>query len=129
MIQIVRKASVAVPIVLQKKGQEATAALIARYEEGERNFKSKTDFDSTIYAHDDVKSSLLDVQGHKCCFCESKISHTSYGDVEHYRPKSAWVQHEEALNKPGYFWLSYDWNNLLLSCELCNQRYKKNYLK
>ncbi len=28
--------------------------------------------------------------------------------------------------KPGYYWLAYSWDNLLLSCQLCNQRYKRN---
>lgn len=126
MIQIARKATLAIPIVLQNKGSEATTALITRYENGEREFSSD-DFDSKIYGHAEVKRALQDAQHHKCCFCESKISHISYGDVEHYRPKSGWVQDAEALNKPGYYWLSYDWDNLLLSCQICNQRHKKNY--
>lgn len=28
--------------------------------------------------------------------------------------------------RPGYFWLAYDWDNLLLACQICNQRHKKN---
>lgn len=28
---------------------------------------------------------------------------------------------------PGYYWLAYDWRNLLLSCAECNRRYKKTY--
>ena len=27
---------------------------------------------------------------------------------------------------PGYYWLTYDWSNLLYSCEKCNRSYKKN---
>lgn len=29
------------------------------------------------------------------------------------------------LRYPGYFWLAYAWDNLFLSCALCNQRYKR----
>jgi len=31
------------------------------------------------------------------------------------------------LNYPGYYWLAYDWENLYLSCGLCNQGHKKNW--
>src|SRR5262249_46937 len=48
-------------------------------------------------------------------------------DVEHFRPKGAWQQREgTSLQYPGYFWLAYTWDNLFLSCTLCNQRYKRN---
>jgi hypothetical protein len=30
------------------------------------------------------------------------------------------------LTRPGYYWLAYKWENLLLSCSACNQRHKKN---
>jgi hypothetical protein len=50
------------------------------------------------------------------------------GDVEHFRPKAGWCQGAgEPLNTPGYYWLAYDWNNLLLCCSACNQRFKRNY--
>jgi hypothetical protein len=55
------------------------------------------------------------------------MMHTGYGDVEHFRPKGAWQQREGTpLRYPGYFWLAYTWDNLFLSCALCNQRYKRN---
>jgi hypothetical protein len=30
------------------------------------------------------------------------------------------------MERPGYYWLAYDWDNLYLSCGSCNQRQKKN---
>ena len=126
MIQIIAKAITPAPDVLTTTGKAARTALEARYQQGERDFKS-VDFDKSIYGHKDVKDSLIDIQGYKCCFCESKIGHIDDGDVEHFRPKAGWVQDEEPINKPGYFWLAYEWDNLLLSCGKCNQRFKKNY--
>lgn len=66
----------------------------------------------------------------KCSFCEDFIRANQHGDVEHFRPKAAIV--DETTNKsinrpgtedphPGYYWLAYDWRNLLPSCVLCNQ--------
>jgi hypothetical protein len=30
------------------------------------------------------------------------------------------------LQRPGYYWLAYEWDNLYLSCTGCNQRHKQN---
>lgn len=125
MIRI-RKPANNVPHILQTKGAAARTALEAMYDAGTKIFPTKI-FDSKIYGHAKVKAKLIAVQYGKCCFCEAKILHIGYGDVEHFRPKAGWVQGTEPLNKPGYYWLAYDWNNLFLSCQLCNQQYKKNY--
>ncbi|MBM4032553.1 MAG: hypothetical protein FJ291_12315 [Planctomycetes bacterium] len=73
-----------------------------------------------------MKKALIAMQHGKCCFCESKITHITYGDVEHFRPKAGYRQQpDEQLRRPGYYWLAYEWSNLFLACELCNQRFKE----
>ncbi len=123
MIRIKKKIGSPAPDILTIKGVAETEHYKTTYSNGNTDF----DFKSAIYGHDDVKCELIRLQDYKCCFCESKIGHISYGDVEHYRPKAGWVQDDEAINKPGYYWLAYTWDNLMLSCQICNQRYKKNY--
>jgi uncharacterized protein (TIGR02646 family) len=94
-----------------------------KYRSGEKTF----DFDATIYGHDEVKAALRAAQHDKCAFCESVVSHISYGDVEHFRPKGGSRQRAaDPLTRPGYYWLSYTWENLLFACQLCNQRPKRN---
>lgn len=119
------------PDILKTQGKTQASALCAAYDrdadgysKGEWDFK----FDPDIYGHSTVKASLKAMQHGKCCFCESKIMHITFGDVEHYRPKAGYKQtaREKKLNKPGYYWLAYDWNNLLLCCERCNRRHKRN---
>jgi uncharacterized protein (TIGR02646 family) len=126
MIRISKKNTIPVPEVLKQQGAAATDKLMVRYEKGERSF-TQADFDRRIYAHKDVKIALMISQYNKCCFCESKINHTSYGDVEHFRPKAAWSQDRKGMFRPGYYWLCYSWDNLLLSCQICNQRFKGNF--
>jgi uncharacterized protein (TIGR02646 family) len=58
------------------------------------------------------KQLIKEVHG-KCAYCEAPASMVAFGDVEHYRPKSI------------YWWLTYSYDNLLLSCELCNEKFKK----
>jgi len=118
------------PAILADKGKKKQRALCSAYSKARRAYqagKKRFAFDAGIYGHQSVKDALRAAQHDKCCFCESKISHIAYGDVEHFRPKAGWRQApSEPLSTPGYYWLAYAWSNLLFSCQLCNQRYKAN---
>ena len=99
-------------------------AYLAAYSSGDK----KLEFDRAIYAHTSVKRALLEMQHEKCAFCEAKPLHVSDGDVEHFRPKAAVRQDEaDALRRPGYYWLAYEWSNLLFACERCNRRHKRSF--
>ena len=111
----------AIPMVLASRGVVARDALIAEARRGADTFK----FDASLYGHATVKRALLDAQYDKCAFCEAKITHIAYGDVEHFRPKAG-VLVGGRLVRPGYFWLAYEWSNLYASCQICNQRHKGN---
>lgn len=107
----------------RSRGGKATARLVAKFEAGEREFK----FDSEIYGHHDVREASKTDQSRKCVFCEARFAHVGYGDVEHFRPKGGFQQTPDGeLERPGYFWLAYRWDNLSLSCQLCNQAFKRN---
>ena len=70
----------------------------------------------------------------KCVYCEGKFGLVTYGDLDHYRPKQQIKQgsgkvvqikirgHE--IPHPGYFWLAYDYRNLLPTCDRCNRTSK-----
>lgn len=85
-----------------------------------------TDFESKIYNGDGVKSLLKKDQNDKCAYCEVTLA-GDYGVVEHYRPKTKWkdLQGNHGL---GYYWLAYDWQNLLCSCDKCNSAENKGCL-
>ena len=111
------------PHVLTTKGATQTRKDCADYDFGSRKF----DFKSHIYSARSVKNALLKAQHKKCCYCESKFLPTSYGAVEHFRPKGAVKQKQgQRQQYPGYYWLAYDWDNLLVSCERCNSSHKGN---
>jgi uncharacterized protein (TIGR02646 family) len=119
------------PNVLTTKGKAKRRAMSSAYSRASANYdsgKKKFDFDKTIYGHETVKEALIKSQQGKCFLCESKVTHISYGDVEHFRPKGGFRQSDsDALGKPGYYWLAYEWSNLFFVCQLCNQRFKKNF--
>ena len=86
------------------------------------------DFDGNIYNGRGVKPQLLQDQNHKCAYCEITMA-GDYGVVEHYRPKTGWKENEgDTLHKPGYYWLAYEWTNLLCSCDKCNSVARKGNL-
>lgn len=118
----------AAPAVLTTEGAVETRKFCEAYERdpaGYRRGEKTFEFDGAIYGHATVKEALKTAQHGKCAFCESPITHVQYGDVEHFRPKKGFV-HRKALVRPGYYWLAYDWDNLLLACQICNQRHKRN---
>ena len=68
----------------------------------------------------------------KCAYCECDVLVNQPGDIEHWRPKSRVIDGNahpiqivtadgDTVPHPGYYWLAYDWRNLLLACEDCNR--------
>ena len=64
------------------------------------------------YKHPDNKIALKNSTFGKCMYCESKITHIDYGDIEHIKPKSK------------YPTLKFTWSNLGFACTVCNRTYK-----
>jgi uncharacterized protein (TIGR02646 family) len=60
-------------------------------------------------AYHSVKSDLVSMQRHKCCYCERRTI-PDHNDVEHYRPFAR------------YWWLAWTWENLLFACAACNRK-------
>ena len=81
--------------------------------------------DKRHYSKKPVKDALRKMHRDKCCYCETKLRTPAHLHVEHFRPKAAVRQSRLDVNEvPGYFWLAYSWDNLLLACFDCNTTYK-----
>ncbi len=71
----------------------------------------------------DVQQALKDLYRNKCAYCESPEFNPQ---IEHYRPKKGLMTKNSALKwkkvetHKGYYWLCYDWSNLVPSCASCN---------
>jgi len=59
----------------------------------------------------------------KCCFTERRRDIKLERDVEHFRPKAEVTD----ADHPGYWWLAYDWDNLLIACKVNNSSIKTNH--
>ncbi len=70
----------------------------------------------------DFKNQFLIPLG-RCAYCEGRYAGGSDCDAEHYRPKGKVTQGRKDVAHPGYFWLAYEWHNLLLACRWCNAKH------
>ncbi len=77
----------------------------------------------------------------RCAYCEGPLDSDRYkGDAEHFRPKGRVTVRDAAavpriarctlpdgteIDHPGYFWLAYDWRNLVPACADCNSGFGK----
>ncbi|NMO18387.1 hypothetical protein HPC49_25015 [Pyxidicoccus fallax] len=84
---------------------------------------------TALYRANDVKVALVRSHFGKCVYCETQILTISHGDVEHFRPKSEYTSGVQDDSGLGYFWLAYDWANLFLACQTCNETYKGTYFE
>lgn len=93
------------PRILVANELQWTAALLNKLSTGE----IPTNNEKTRYRHPEIKTELISETNGKCAYCESKLLHIHHGDVEHIYPKS--------LDPAKTF----EWDNLTLACEICNQ--------
>jgi hypothetical protein len=72
----------------------------------------------------DLKKIFLnDIFHEKCAYCEGKVAANFPLDVEHYRPKKEVTENRLSTGHQGYFWLAYEWYNLILACRNCNSNH------
>lgn len=67
-----------------------------------------TEGDKIKYKHPEIKAALIEELHGKCAYCESKILHTDFGHIEHFKPKKLYRE------------LIFQWDNLTLACTKCN---------
>lgn len=110
--------------------KNATQVVVQQVEDGQK--PTITD----LYKDDRMKQVYKSADGPfhgKCAYCESNVLVDQPGDIEHYRPKGRVVDRSgkpirmnapdngASIPHPGYYWLAYEWRNLLLACVDCNR--------
>lgn len=97
---------------------ELWAEYFTKLEKGTAPTKPK---DFKAYRRATVRKRLVDLFHRKCAYCEHRVLAIAHGDIEHWRPKKAIQLSDGTKRDRGYWWRAADWENLLLSCTLCNQ--------
>ncbi len=87
-------------------------------EKNNHNAQSECYRDTTLEA-------LTNLYSNKCACCER--SRGEELQIDHYRPKKARNNKTNTeYNHSGYYWLTYEWSNLIPLCSSCNQA-KSNF--
>jgi uncharacterized protein (TIGR02646 family) len=95
------------PDDLQQKAKEELPKLFEKYYQQKRTPKRIEGYNTP-----QTKEQLKRLYHNKCAFCERKLSDNNDPNtgftIEHYRPQTF------------YYWLAYEWSNLLPVCSECN---------
>ncbi|MER7421017.1 HNH endonuclease signature motif containing protein [Micromonospora peucetia] len=97
------------PAVLSRNGEPWKA----EYQQALAAGKRRSDIPAR-YRHPEIKEAVRAESFDKCLYCETKISHAQFGDVEHIVPISA--KPEDVVT----------WENLGYVCQVCNNK-KRDY--
>ncbi|NTX39818.1 hypothetical protein HUA78_35815 [Myxococcus sp. CA033] len=129
--KLVETAKQAAAWLLEYNQFASTGLSATQIAKNQEEYLAKLEISSKSYAPNEVKAQLVACHYGKCAYCETRIIHSHYGDVEHFRPKKGVTFFDKtgkmATIADAYFWRAFDWNNLFLSCGVCNEQYKKNY--
>ncbi|QNQ10743.1 retron system putative HNH endonuclease [Sphingomonas alpina] len=99
------------PAILAQNGAQWRADLLAILGRGDKPSEAI----KGRYRHKDIKAAIIEETHGKCAYCESKVRHITHGDIEHIVPKS---------KVPAK---AYDWPNLTLACDVCNENKGDHY--
>ena len=67
-----------------------------------------------------LKEDLHKIFYGKCGYCETIIESPEKGVIDRYRPHNG-VRDKDGYNQDLYWWLTFEWDNLIYSCKECNQ--------
>jgi hypothetical protein len=132
---------------LKEAISEFSATWLSRASERTEHFREVGRYDEESGIWSEIKEVYMELQHHKCAYCERRLAGPPFGDVEHdvehFRPKSsvkAWptatITSERGISytfatgeaaNPGYYLLAYSPLNYTTACKTCNSPLKANY--
>ncbi len=84
-----------------------------------RSAQEAFEFEDRFYGAPDVREALFALFNGKCAYCETPVGAVQPLNVEHHRPKSGAIDLDGAFSPDHYWWLAYEWENLLPVCVDC----------
>jgi uncharacterized protein (TIGR02646 family) len=81
--------------------------------------KDNHNFSSYYYRDATYEVLKNQIYHRKCGYCETDTTAGAALQVDHYRPKK---HLQDDSSHSGYYWLAYEWSNLILVCSACNSK-------
>jgi predicted ATPase len=99
--------------------QRARDRAAAFFRSTERSAQEAFAFEDRFYAAPDVRDALFALFNGKCAYCEAFFAAVQPVNVEHHRPKTGALGLDGTFSPDHYWWLAYEWENLLPVCVDC----------
>jgi uncharacterized protein (TIGR02646 family) len=69
----------------------------------------------------ELARSLAELFQNKCAYCERRLENASHRIVSHFRPRRSSIGQDGETYLDHYWWLAFEWDNLLLACADCHK--------
>ncbi|PEZ76348.1 AAA family ATPase [Bacillus sp. AFS017274] len=89
-----------------------------------RDERNQLKFSSRLLRSKDLRNHIIEVFNNKCVYCESVLLFES-SVIDNFRPRAGARNEDGTVAYDYYYWLTNEWFNLYLSCQVCN-KYKSN---
>jgi len=89
------------------------------------NSKGQQRMNFNMEAISPIKAHVQKLFNNKCAYCESAVDVPIQGNIENFRPRSG-TRTTTGFLPDHYWWLAYQWENLYLTCNVCN-KHKRDY--
>jgi uncharacterized protein (TIGR02646 family) len=117
----VERARILAPASLIERGPEELEQLTRFFKQSAKyRGQRRPPFKREVWNAPDVYQALMELFNRKCAYCEALLLRAGW-DIEHFRPKERAMELNGEVATDHYWWLSYEWSNLYLSCTICSR--------
>jgi uncharacterized protein (TIGR02646 family) len=119
MIHVTRRKDSAPAILSSPAAQRAQRELAAYFRRrAQKRAQERPPFRGELYASPEVMEALHRLFHGKCAYCESR---ETLIEIDHFRPRIRALNSDGTVAPSHYWWLAYEWENLLPVCTECNR--------
>jgi len=114
-----------IPEYLESESLDLAIEKLKEFYNAKNRSQKRYDFPFNSNIDGPLKPILHKIFHGKCGYCETKIELPHDGVIDRFRPHNG-VRDKTDYFQDLYWWLVFEWDNLIYACKDCNQ-YKANY--
>lgn len=120
MIRLDRN-SVQIPDVLKSAAMRDEQARLAAFYALGPDERSQRTYRPAWKLKKALEPAVISLSNQKCAYCETPSEGKSFVGVDSFRPNSDALNLDGTVSPNHYWWLMYDWENLVPACMNCNR--------
>lgn len=112
---------VPIPKIFNSKQMHAERSKLAAFYALPATERSQQSYKTNWRLKKESARDVIALSHGKCAYCETPATETATIDIDSFRPKSDAMNLDGTVSKDHYWWLIYDWANLVPACVNCNR--------